>query len=222
MAFSTTTEIVVDTIWTTTTVWVASSATPLNNNGFFTGYSQSPSSSAAPTTTSTPTPPPAPTPATSSYVPPTPVPPPAPYDPPPPAAPTTAAAPYVAPPPADATPAASPPTSPSSAPQAQYTGDITYYDVSVGLGSCGWQGSNSQNLVALASDVMQNGPNPNNNPLCGQTISIYYQGNVHQATIYDTCPTCAGGSIDLTEQLFLQVAPDGNGRVSGVSWSINN
>ena len=107
-------------------------------------------------------------------------------------------------------------TDPSSS---QYTGDMTYYDVSVGLGSCGWQGSNSQDLVALAADVMHNGANPNDNPKCNMTINIYYNGETHSATVCDTCPTCSGGSIDVTQELFMKVAPNGNGRVHGVSWS---
>ena len=106
----------------------------------------------------------------------------------------------------------------SSSDQVEYTGDMTYYDVSIGAGSCGWQGSNSQNLVALAADVMQNPPNPNDNPKCGETINMYYGGNTHQATVYDTCPTCDGGSIDVTQQLFEAIAPEGNGRVHDVSW----
>jgi len=107
-------------------------------------------------------------------------------------------------------------TDPSSS---QYTGDMTYYDVSVGLGSCGWQGSNSQDLVALAADVMDNGANPNDNPKCNMTINIYYNGETHSAIVCDTCPTCSGGSIDVTQELFMKVAPNGNGRVHGVSWS---
>jgi hypothetical protein len=74
-------------------------------------------------------------------------------------------------------------------------------------------------LVALSSDVMANGANPNANPKCGKTINIYYGGSVHSATVYDTCPTCSGGSIDLTEALFKAVAPNGDGRVHDVSWS---
>jgi hypothetical protein len=91
--------------------------------------------------------------------------------------------------------------------------------VSVGVGSCGKQGSNSQDLVAIAADVMQNGANPNDNPNCGKTINIYYNGMTHTGTVFDTCPTCDGGSLDLTQELFLKVAPDGDGRVHGVSWS---
>lgn len=113
------------------------------------------------------------------------------------------------------TPASSSSSSSGSWP---YTGDITYYDVSVGLSSCGLQGSNSQDLVAIAPGIMANGANPNANPKCGQKIEISYQGNTHVATVFDTCPGCSGGSIDLTEGLFKKVAPNGDGRVSGVSW----
>jgi len=218
-AYSTTTEIIIDTIWSTTTIWVPSSAATggyNNNNNVVTSTSQTPSSSAAP-----PPPPPPPPTTTSTYVPPavtTSNDPPTPTYVPPPV--TTTAAPYVAPAPANPAPADTS-TSGSSygSTQGQYTGDVTYYDVSVGLGSCGWQGTNSQNLVAVAADTMQNGANPNSNPLCGKKINIYYNGNVHQGTIYDTCPTCYGGSLDLTQTLFQQVAPNGDGRVHGVSWS---
>jgi len=101
----------------------------------------------------------------------------------------------------------------------RYTGDMTYYDTSVGLGSCGTQGSNDERLVALAADVMANGANPNDNPKCGKTINIYYQGKTHTGTVVDTCPECQGGSIDVTQVLFEAVAPHGDGRVHGVQWS---
>lgn len=104
----------------------------------------------------------------------------------------------------------------------QYTGDMTHYDPSGGLSSCGWQGYNYQDIVALSIAMMQNGPNPNTNPKCGKTINIYYMGNTHQATVFDTCQACSYGSIDVTEQLFNKVAPGGDGRVSGVSWSFTN
>lgn len=216
------TDIVVETVWTTTTVWVPPSATPISQQsigGFFESYSLPASSSAAPPTvvTSTSTPAPPPPPATTSTTP-------APntYTPPPAPATTTQA-----PAPATSAPAAAAPapaqssaaSSSSSSGQGQYSGDITYYDVSVGLGSCGWQGTNSQDLVAIAADIMNNGANPNANPNCGKTINIYYNGQTHQGTVYDTCPDCDGGSIDLTQELFQKVAPNGDGRVHGVSWS---
>jgi hypothetical protein len=162
----------------------------------------------------------------------------APYVPPP--APTTSAAPapaaaaptavapslstYVAPAnpaPSAAAPASAAPASASgsSGGQGDHTGDITYYDVSVGTGSCGTTASNSDLVVALSHLDMNNGANPNNNPLCGTMINIYYNGGVHSARVFDTCPVCAAGSLDLTEALFNAVAPGGDGRVHGVSWS---
>ena len=102
-----------------------------------------------------------------------------------------------------------------------YTGDITYYDVSVGLGSCGTSATNTDNVVALSYLDMKNGLNPNVNPLCGREVSISYNGHTHRAKIWDTCPTCASGSLDLPQALFDAVAPEGDGRVHGVSWSLS-
>ena len=99
-----------------------------------------------------------------------------------------------------------------------YTGDITYYDVSVGIGSCGTIASNSDNVVALSHLDMNNPANPNANPLCGKEITIYYNGATHHARIWDTCPTCGQGSLDLPQPLFDAVAPGGDGRVHGVTW----
>jgi hypothetical protein len=66
---------------------------------------------------------------------------------------------------------------------------------------------------------MNNAGNPNANPNCGRMINIYYNGAVHQGKVHDTCPECLSGSIDVTDTLFKIVAPNGDGRVHGVSWS---
>ncbi|KAK0271659.1 hypothetical protein LTR91_002085 [Friedmanniomyces endolithicus] len=99
---------------------------------------------------------------------------------------------------------------------AAYTGDITHYDV--GEGSCGWTNSNSEAVVAIPHGMMNNGANPNNNPLCGQFITISYAGATTQAKIVDTCGGCDGAAIDLSPTLFTTVAPSGDGRVHGVEW----
>lgn len=96
---------------------------------------------------------------------------------------------------------------------------MTYYDVAVGLGSCGTSASNSENVVALSHLDMQNGANPNANPKCGTMINIYSDTGVHQARVFDTCPACASGALDVPEGLFKLIAPNGDGRVKGVSWS---
>jgi len=107
---------------------------------------------------------------------------------------------------------------PSASPKrgSVYTGDITYYDV--GLGSCGWISTPDQTVVAIPHGMMNNGINSNNNPLCGTTITISYNGRTHHAKIVDTCGGCEGASIDLSNSLFAAVAPEGDGRVHGVSW----
>jgi hypothetical protein len=133
-----------------------------------------------------------------------------------PAPPAVASAPA---PPAPAPPAVASAAVSNSGTTGTFTGDMTYYDVSVGLGSCGVSGTNSQDLVAINHIDMANGANPNSNPHCGKQINIYYNGNMHTATVFDTCPVCAEGSIDVTNELFLKVAPSGDGRVHGVSWS---
>ncbi|KAK0863904.1 hypothetical protein LTS02_006295 [Friedmanniomyces endolithicus] len=97
-----------------------------------------------------------------------------------------------------------------------YTGDITHYDV--GEGSCGWTNSDSEAVVAIPHGMMNNGANPNNNPLCGQMITISYAGATTQAKIVDTCGGCDGAAIDLSPTLFTTVAPSGDGRVHGVEW----
>lgn len=70
--------------------------------------------------------------------------------------------------------------------------------------------------------MMNNPPNPNDNPLCGTTISIYNPatGGTTPATIVDTCEGCAYEDIDVSPSVFEQVDPNGlsDGRI-GVTWS---
>ncbi|KAK5715469.1 hypothetical protein LTR15_010113 [Elasticomyces elasticus] len=101
-----------------------------------------------------------------------------------------------------------------------YTGDITYY--TPGLGSCGWTNTEDEAIVAIPHGMMENGINPNLNPLCGQYITISYAGATHKAKIVDTCGGCDGQAIDLTQTLFDAVAPSGDGRVHGVEWWFNS
>lgn len=214
-----------ETVYTTTTVWIDPTDIPTMNIGAFYEHPQ------APTTTSTPpaytapaaeskpqTAAPVAAQSAPAYVAPA-------YVAPSPAA-TTMTPAYVAPvaSAAPAAPASSPASSSgsysgSSSGSGDHTGDMTYYDVTVGLGSCGTTASNSDNVVALSHLDMNNGVNPNANPLCGKMINIYSSTGVHQAKVFDTCPACAEGSIDLPQPLFEAIAPSGNGRVHGITWS---
>lgn len=102
-----------------------------------------------------------------------------------------------------------------------YTGDITWY--TTGLGSCGTTSHDTDAIVALSIPMMNNGANPNANPLCGKTISIFnpITGTTTQATVVDTCQACAPADVDMSPTLFTTVAPTGNGRVSGIKWGFN-
>lgn len=117
------------------------------------------------------------------------------------------------------------PTQPSGgAPSGQtFTGDLTYY--APGLGSCGETNSDSEAIVALAENMMSAmtpaSGNPNDNPLCGKSITISYGGKTATAKIMDTCPGCANGGLDLTSSLFEVFAPLGEGRLTGMKWWYN-
>ena len=60
---------------------------------------------------------------------------------------------------------------------------------------------------------MNNPANPNNNPLCGTQINIYNPatGGTTQATIVDTCGSCAYEDIDVSPSVFEAVDPKGLG-----------
>ncbi|KAF2399150.1 hypothetical protein EJ06DRAFT_73024 [Trichodelitschia bisporula] len=184
-------ETITEETWVTVTQWVdGTSATPAAGNGFFEG--------GRPAHRTSPSASPVAVPSVASV-----------------AAPVASAS---------ASPASTYSTGSSSSSGSSYsgTGEITYYDVVGAAGSCGRQGSPSENLIALSVNIMGplNGGNSNNNPLCGKTIEITYNGATHTGTVYDTCQGCATGDIDLTPQLFQAVAPNGDGRVPGVSWKI--
>lgn len=80
-----------------------------------------------------------------------------------------------------------------------YSGDMTYYDA--GLGACGRQNNNNDAIVALPFSFFT-AANPNQDPQCGRTIRINYNGNTRDATVVDKCAGCAGNSIDVTPSLF--------------------
>ena len=85
-----------------------------------------------------------------------------------------------------------------------------------GLGSY-----DSNAIVALSTEILANGANPNNNPKCGTLINIYNPATrkTHSATIVDTCKGCSTYDIDVSPSVFEAVDPNGlgDGRIT-VDW----
>jgi len=67
------------------------------------------------------------------------------------------------------------------------TGDMTYYDVS--LGACGWVNDGMTEDVAALSHVLM-GNQSNGNPYCGKVITISYGVKTATASIVDKCMGC--------------------------------
>lgn len=201
---------------TTSTAAAPPPASPSETGGSPPPAYTPPSSSAAPAPTST----------TSAYVPPPPpsttqAPAPTTYAPEP--APTSYS-PEPAPQPSYSPPAPAPsPSQPSggNGGGATFTGDATYWEPA--MGACGWTNTASEDVVAISQSVFDPktpGGNPNNNPLCGQMVSIKCKdGSTVQAKVVDRCVGCASGDLDMTKTLFDKVTSFGDGRVGGMEWS---
>jgi len=97
---------------------------------------------------------------------------------------------------------------------------MTFY--APGLGSCGITNTETDHIVALAVPMMANGANPNDNPKCGQKITIEFHGKRHEATVTDTCYACAREDVDVSPTLFTAFAAESIGRVPGVKWWFND
>lgn len=106
-----------------------------------------------------------------------------------------------------------------------YTGDFTWY--ADGLGACGITSGPSDHIVAISEIIYdayaaEAGSNPNNNPMCGKTVTMTgVDGESYTATVVDRCTGCAEGDLDLSEDYFNTVTSNGNGRVSNMSWKFD-
>ncbi|KAI8331460.1 hypothetical protein BD560DRAFT_494130 [Blakeslea trispora] len=99
-----------------------------------------------------------------------------------------------------------------------FEGSGTHYDVAAGVGSCGETKSNDDLVVALNKDQMKNGPNPNTNYRCGLRVSVKGAKGSTYATVADTCPGCASGSIDMSPSLYSVVCGDLDLGVCDITW----
>ncbi|KAF7186384.1 Papain inhibitor [Pseudocercospora fuligena] len=236
------TEVAIETVPVTKTVWIEPGETPPTHHKKPEPYGAPASSSSS----SSPAPPAYTPPASSSSS--SSAPPPPAYTPP---APTTPTSTYVAPAPTTPSTTAVPTTyaapSSSSAPApasyggsssggssgalsygiaksgTSFTGDLTWYDV--GMGACGETSTADQPIVAISEaifDSYPNGGNPNNSPLCGKYLTITGKdGKAHKAKIVDRCPGCKESDLDLSQDFFNLVTNNGDGRVGGMSWTMD-
>ena len=99
-----------------------------------------------------------------------------------------------------------------SAPLASaYQGKMTHYQVSAGYTSCGTLHADSEMVVALSSEFMDQGftGNENYNPKCGATINIWNpdtQKLTENIQVVDKCPGCGMYDIDASNAVFAAVA----------------
>lgn len=87
----------------------------------------------------------------------------------------------------------------------QYNGQqATYYYQNGVKGSCGDPNPDSAMIVAVKSGIMNSG-------LCGKQVQLRNTatGKTVTAKVADTCPTCVGDGIDLSEAVFSALS-DGN------------
>ncbi|KAG8819613.1 hypothetical protein FRC19_009668, partial [Serendipita sp. 401] len=78
-----------------------------------------------------------------------------------------------------------------------FSGVATWYDVTTGQGYCGGYRSPGDYVVALNQPQMDA-----QSVRCGDTITISANGRTATAVVWDECPPCAWGSLDLSAGLF--------------------
>ncbi|KAG9093935.1 hypothetical protein FRC06_011315 [Ceratobasidium sp. 370] len=109
-------------------------------------------------------------------------------------------------------------------PAGTHTGQLTYFEI--GLGACGCWNRNDEWVAAISHELYDNYPgyaggNPNNNPVCGRTADITYNGKTIRVGIVDRCEGCALWDVDLSPSAFQQFAPLATGRLYGATWHFN-
>ena len=56
--------------------------------------------------------------------------------------------------------------------------------------------------------------------MCGRKLKVTKGKKSIVATVVDTCPGCAPGSLDLTPAAFRKLAPLSVGRLHGIKWTL--
>ncbi|CAE6477881.1 unnamed protein product [Rhizoctonia solani] len=91
------------------------------------------------------------------------------------------------------------------------SGKGTWYNPSVGTGACGWRNKDSELVVALGPSKFKKVKK------CGQSITVKSGGKSVNVKVVDLCPSCGGGSVDLSPAAFKKLAPLSKGVIQ-VNW----
>lgn len=102
-----------------------------------------------------------------------------------------------------------------------HSGDGTFFEP--GLGACGVTNGPNDLIVAVSAQLYDSfpgaTPNPNNNPICQESITASFEGKSVTVKVVDRCTGCAEFDLDFSPAAFTDLAGDLSiGRIHGVSW----
>lgn len=99
-----------------------------------------------------------------------------------------------------------------------HSGSLTYNPFGGNTGACGKAINDGDATVAVAPSYFT-ASNSNNDPVCGKTVNIIYQGVTTSAQVWDKCAGCGDGDLDATPGLFTKIVGSTDpGRVS-IEWN---
>ncbi|OLY81921.1 Papain inhibitor [Smittium mucronatum] len=103
-----------------------------------------------------------------------------------------------------------------------FSGEGTYYDPGVGLGSCGVLHQQTEMVAAINGFQYGTEPNPNNAAVCKKCALVNYKNPAGEdksvkVSIQDKCPPCKFGDLDLSTEAFKVLSPLDVGRIK-ITW----
>ncbi len=90
----------------------------------------------------------------------------------------------------------------------------------IGTGACGRPINGIKDSFAAVSAKHFTAPNPNNDPLCSQSVKVSYGGKSLVLPIKDKCLGCAANKIDVSKAAFAKFGDPSVGTLDKVTWSI--
>lgn len=90
------------------------------------------------------------------------------------------------------------------------------------VGSCGIKNNDGDLVVAISRFTMDrfSTGNSNENPLCGKTITIDYQGKTLDVKVADRCFACSENDLDATPAVFEKLTGNKDIGKVDISWSM--